>query len=97
MISDPQKEQTEHKEHKVFLSERERAEISGIEYVESYDPTGIVCLSSLGILSIEGENLKIDSFSVDSGKLTVSGTVDGLFYSSKTKETRSGFFGKKSK
>ena len=97
MVSEQANEQREYKEHKVYLSEREHAEFSGIEYVESYDPSGVVCYSSYGGISVEGENLKIENFSVDSGKLIISGTVDGLYYFSKSKETKSGFFGKKTK
>ena len=82
------------KEHKLFLSDRKYAELSGIEYVESYDGDEIVCFSSFGGISIEGVELKIENFSVESGKLVVSGTVNGIFYFSKSKETKSGFFGK---
>lgn len=82
------------KEHKLFVSDRKHAELSGIEYVESYDGDEIVCFSSLGGISIEGAELKIENFSVDTGKLTLSGTVNGIFYFSKSKETKTGFFGK---
>lgn len=84
----------QHTEHNILISDRKYAELSGIEYVESFDENGIVCFSPLGGITIDGEDLKIDNFSIDSGKLSVSGTVNGIYYFSKTREAKSGFFGK---
>lgn len=69
----------------ICLYERAKAEISGILEVESFQDTGILLSSSLGEISVEGEELKIDSFSVDTGDITLSGRIHGVFYYDKPK------------
>jgi len=82
--------------HSIFLTDRKKAEITGILEVESFQDSCIILSSSLGELSIEGEELKIDSFSVDSGKIIVTGSISGLFYYENTKP-HSGLFGRRGK
>ena len=67
-------------EHKVTLISREYLEMTGIEEVESYTDSAVAAVSVMGGLTVEGENIRIESFSSDSGKLLIRGKVDGLFY-----------------
>ena len=55
--------------HSVFIQDRSRAELTGIREVESFNETGIELLSHDGAVAIEGEMLKIDQFSVETGKI----------------------------
>ena len=68
------------KEHKVTLISREYLEMTGIEEVESYTDSAVVAVSVMGGLTVEGEDIRIESFSSDSGKLLIRGKVDGFFY-----------------
>ena len=81
--------------HSVSMTDRRRVELSGIREVESFDDTGIVLISELGDLTLEGEALKIDSFSVDSGKAAVSGKISALYYTDKAKP-KNGWFSRRS-
>lgn len=85
-----------HQSHSAFLYDRKKAELSGITEVESFHDSGIILASSLGEISIEGEELKIDSFSVESGKISISGHINGLFYYEKVK-ARGGLFSRHTK
>lgn len=67
-------------EQSVLLSNRSRMELSGISEVESFTDENILALSSLGDISIDGTELKIESFSAESGKLVVNGKFDGFCY-----------------
>ena len=64
----------------LFLYDRTRLEITGVENVESFTDVSVVLHSNAGDLSIEGENLHIDQFSTESGNLTVTGRIDGVLY-----------------
>ena len=69
-----------YKEHSITLRDRSRLELSGISDVESFTENSVIAVSSLGNLSIEGEELKIESFSAETGRLAVAGKVDGFYY-----------------
>lgn len=84
-------------ENRITLNNREHVEITGVEYVETFDEHEIILNSVLGGMAVEGDNLKIISFSIDSGKLYVCGKINGIFYFSQSGENKSGFFGKRKK
>ena len=67
-------------EHKVTLISRERLEMTGIGEVESYTDSAVTAVSSMGGLTVEGEDIRIESFSSDTGKLLIRGKIDGVFY-----------------
>ena len=67
-------------EQNVILTGRARMELSGISDVESFTDTSVIALSSLGNISIDGEELKIESFSADTGRLVVNGKFDSFCY-----------------
>lgn len=49
--------------HSISLVGRERMTVCGARDVQSFDESGIVLLTDMGVLSIEGEGLRIVSFS----------------------------------
>ena len=67
-------------EHKVLMISREYIEITGIEEVESYTDSAVVAVSSMGGVTVEGDDIRIESFSSETGKLLIRGEFDGLFY-----------------
>ena len=83
--------------HCIAISNREKAEFTGITDVMSFHETEILLSCPMGDISVEGENLKIDSFSVESGKLVILGMLSGVFYFDKLKTREKGIFFRKSK
>ena len=83
--------------HSVCIYDRQRVELTGVSEVDSFNDSGIVLITSFGEISIEGEDLKIDSFSVETGKVSVVGKITGLYYYEKNKSVKSGFFSRRSK
>lgn len=81
----------ENSEQNVILKNRKAMELSGIIDVESFTDTSIIAESSLGSISIDGEGLKIESFSSTDGKLTLCGKVDAFCYFGREKKKRSLF------
>ncbi|MBQ7311966.1 MAG: hypothetical protein IJW81_00095 [Clostridia bacterium] len=64
----------------ICLFSRGRMELTGIEEVESFTDEQITVESSLGMIAIEGKNLKIESFRTECGSLIVNGEFDSLYY-----------------
>ena len=74
--------------HSVSIFERQRAELDGILGILSFDDGYITLDTSLGRLVIEGEGLRVENLSKESGKILLVGTVNSLYYEKK-KEKRS--------
>ncbi len=80
-------------EQDVCLFSRKRMEISGVEEVAGFTDEMITLLSSLGMIAVEGKELKIESFSVESGKIIMSGEFDSFYYySNKDDGAKKGFW-----
>ncbi len=86
--------QENHAEQNIFITERQRAHLSGIGEVESFTDREIVALSSLGEVIIEGEGLHIEAFSTETGELAVTGYVSGVFYAEERPTQKKGLFGR---
>lgn len=79
----------------VCLFSRKRMDLTGIEEVETFTEDQIILESSLGMISIEGKNLKIESFSTENGQLKIIGEIDSFFYyNKKSSEEKQSFLSK---
>lgn len=81
--------------HSVCIYDCARAELSGIAEVKSFHDEEILLLSSFGEISVEGECLKIDSFSVETGRISIAGKITGLLYYEKNSAAKSGIFSRR--
>ena len=66
--------------HKIILDQRERMTVSGTEDVISFDECGIVLKTVMGILSVDGAELRIINLNVDTKEIEISGKVSGVIY-----------------
>lgn len=86
--------------HSVLIQDRSRAEMTGIREVESFNESGIELVCHDGAIAIEGDALKIDHFSVETGKISVLGRITGVFYydkQEKNADKRGGWLSRRSK
>ncbi len=82
-------------EQNVSLYARKRMELTGVEEVESFSDTLVALRTSLGRAAVEGNGLRIDSFSTEAGKLVILGEIDSLtYYGEENGEERRSFFGR---
>ncbi len=65
----------------IILENREKLNVSGILDVLSFDDQIIIIETQLGLLTIKGENLKINKLSLDTSDFTVDGYISSLTYS----------------
>ena len=65
----------------IVLENREKLNITGIRDVFSFDDQIIIIETDLGLLTIKGENLKINKLSIDTSDFIVDGHISSLSYS----------------
>lgn len=67
----------------LILENRRSLVISGITDVDSFDERAICLYTQLGELTIQGKELHIDSMSVETGDMTVTGDIWSIIYGDK--------------
>ena len=73
----------------VRIIDRKSVEIDSVSSVRTFDEYGVLLDSSLGKISVEGHDLKIENFEKSTGKIQISGTVIGVFYLEKSEKKKS--------
>ncbi len=65
---------------KIVLNERKDLTISGVTEVLRFDDSSVSLQTSLGLLEIQGQELQLKALTADSGQVTVTGHICGLFF-----------------
>ena len=79
----------------IVLENREKLNITGVLDVLSFDDQIVILETELGLLTVKGENLRINKLSLDTTEVTIDGQVNQLAYSDKDmNEKSSGFLNK---
>ena len=76
-------------EHSVIMQDRKSLSISGVNDVKSFDEETVILSTKMGVLSIKGNDLKINGFSTTSKDINIEGKIYALIYSD---EESGGFF-----
>lgn len=71
----------------IFLENREKLNISGVKDVLSFDDKMVIVETELGLLTIKGDNIRINKLSLDSLDISIDGTINSLNYSSSSGES----------
>lgn len=66
--------------HKLTLSQRKQLTVTGVTEVVSFEEDGAVLKTTLGILIVQGQQLKLKTLSLEGGQVDVTGTVTSLHY-----------------
>ena len=75
----------------LILENRGKLSISGVLDVLSFDDQVVIVETELGLLTVKGENLRINKLSIDTSEVIVEGDISSLTYSdSKTSEKSKG-------
>ena len=79
----------------IILENREKLTISGVLDVLSFDDQIVILETELGLLTVKGDNLRINKLSLDSGEVIIDGEIYNLGYSEKDIDKKqSGIFNK---
>lgn len=74
----------------LILENREKLNISGVLDVLSFDDQIVILETELGLLTVKGENLRINKLSLDTAEVIVDGEIYNLGYSEKTLDKKNG-------
>lgn len=79
----------------IVLENREKLSISGVLDVLSFDDQIIIVETELGLLTIKGEDLRINKLSIDTSETIVNGNIMQIAYSENTVDKKEeGIFSK---
>lgn len=67
----------------IVLENREKLNISGVLDVLSFDDQIVIVETELGLLTVKGEDLRINKLSIDTSEVIVEGEIYNLGYSEK--------------
>lgn len=90
MNIDERKQMTSNTIQNVILENREKLTISGVLDVLSFDDQIVILETDLGLLTVKGENLRINKLSLDTTEVIVEGTIINLSYSEKNLDKKLG-------
>ena len=76
----------------LVLENREKLSVSGVLDVLSFDDQVVIIETELGLLTIKGENLRINRLSIDTSEVVVEGTIYNLAYSENDLDKKSSGF-----
>ena len=74
----------------LVLESREKLSISGVLDVLSFDDQIVIVETELGLLTVKGEDLRINKLSIDTSEVLVEGDIYSMNYSEKDLEKKGG-------
>ena len=74
----------------LILENRGKLSISGVLDVLSFDDQVVILETELGMLTVKGENIRINKLSLDTAEVIIEGEISTLTYSSNKQEKNSG-------
>lgn len=66
--------------HKLTLTQRKSLTVTGVTEVVSFEEEGAVLKTALGLLVIQGQQLKLKTLSPEGGQVDISGNIAALHY-----------------
>ena len=74
----------------LILENRGKLSISGVNDVLSFDDQVVMVDTELGLLTVKGENIRINKLSLDTAEVIIEGDISYLAYSDKKKKKNKG-------
>ena len=74
----------------LILENRGKLSISGVNDVLSFDDQVVIVETELGLLTVKGENIRVNKLSLDTSEVIVDGEISSLTYSQKVTEKNGG-------
>lgn len=74
----------------LILENRGKLSISGVNDVLSFDDQVVMVETELGLLTVKGENIRINKLSIDTSEVIIEGHISYLAYSDKELDKNKG-------
>lgn len=78
--------------HSIVMQDCSNLSINGVTDADSFDENRIQLFTECGEMAVIGENLHVNEMNVDTGRLTVEGTVTAIIYGDRAHKKRPGIF-----
>lgn len=78
------------KSQNLILENKEKLNITGVEYVDSFNDERVILSTTKGVLIVRGLKLNISKLNVEEGRLVVKGVINSINYSDKETERQKG-------
>ncbi len=78
----------------IIMENREKVSVTGVIDIHSFDDELVLAQTDLGILTIKGNDLKMNKLNLDNNELIVEGQIVAVAYSDITNGKKSGFMNK---
>lgn len=75
--------------HKIQVTSRSHASITGVKDVLSFDPGEVLLETGKSILMIRGQELHVKRLTLEKGEVDIDGKIDSLTYSEDSTHTKS--------
>lgn len=82
----------ERKKHNITMEDRRKIILTGVLDVLSFDDQVVILETELGLLTVKGENIRINKLSIDTSEVIVEGEISSLNYSDRENEKTKGNF-----
>lgn len=82
--------QTTGRVHKLELTNRKKALLTGVKDVKSFDEQEILLETDMGMMLISGSELHVDRLTIDKGEIDITGKIDRIIYTELKGRLKSG-------
>lgn len=66
--------------HSLWVAGREEVTVRGVVEVQSFDENTVCLVTTRGLLTLEGQGLRVTTLDTEGGVLSVNGLLYGAFY-----------------
>ena len=80
--------------HNLIMENREKLTLTGVVDIHSFDDELVLVETQMGILTIKGNDLKMNKLNLDNNELVVEGKISALVYSETDIAKKGSMFGK---
>lgn len=78
----------------LILENREKLSVTGVVDIHSFDDELVLAQTDLGIITIKGDDLKMNKLNLENNELIVEGQISAIAYSDVVSSKKSGFMNK---
>ena len=76
----------------LILENRGKLTITGVLDVLSFDDQLVVLETELGLLTVKGDNIRINKLSIDASEVIIEGEINNMAYSEKENNSKNSSF-----
>ena len=80
MIIENEMLKSQTKPHKIIIENKQRVVVTGVEDMDSFNENEVIYLTSVGMMTITGQDLHVSKLNLEDGQLIVEGVIECADY-----------------